>query len=68
MIESLLIKDKAKTHDKYEFKSACFNNDITISYIPEGLTSILQPLNSSINKPFKDSLIMNILNITLKKD
>jgi hypothetical protein len=40
MFESLLIIDKVITHDEDEFKSACFNNDITIPYIPEGLTSI----------------------------
>ena len=52
----LLIIDKATTYDIDEFKSASFNNAITISYIPEGLTSILQLLDASIIKPFKDAL------------
>ena len=56
MFESLLIIDKATTHENEEFKRACFNNDVTISYIPIGLTSILQPLDVSINNPFKDAL------------
>ena len=53
MFESLLIIDKATTHENEEFKRACFNNDVTISYIPKGLTSILLSLDVSINKPLK---------------
>ena len=56
MFESLLIIDKATTHENEEFKRVCFNNDVTISYIPKGRTSILQPLDVSINKPFNDAL------------
>ena len=56
MFESLLMIDKATTHENEELKRACFNNNVTISYIPKRLTSILQLLDVSINKPFKDGL------------
>ena len=56
MLESLFIIDKATSHEKEEFKRACFNNYVTISYITKGLTSIFSALDDSINKPLKDVL------------
>ena len=38
-----------------------------ISMIPEGLARCLQPLDVSINKPYKDELRKNIQNITWSK-
>ena len=67
MLGSLLIMDKATTHYKDEFKSSYFNKDIRIYYIPVGLTSILQSLNTSINKPFKDALRNKHIQYCIKK-
>lgn len=54
--ESLLVLDHATSHkDKY-FMSLYFNNDVVLIIIPKGLTCILQPLDTSINKPFKGGL------------
>ena len=36
--------------------SLCFNYDVVLKFIPKGLTCILQPLDTSINKPFKNRL------------
>jgi len=37
-------------------KNKCAVNNIHKAIIPGGLTSIVQPLDVSINKPFKDRL------------
>ena len=68
MFESLLIIDKATTHEKEEFKRVSFNNDVTISYIPKGLTPILQTLDVSINKPLKDALRNEYPQFCIQKD
>ena len=34
-------------------------NDITVSMIPGGSTGLVQPLDVSINRPFKDNLKVN---------
>ena len=43
------------------------NSGTKISMIPEGLDRCLQPLDVSINKPYKDELRKNIQNITWSK-
>jgi hypothetical protein len=51
-----LIWDKCTVHEKQSAKDALSNSSILFDYIPAGCTSILQPLDVMINKPFKDRL------------
>ena len=53
---SLLILDYASSHLKEEVQLSLINLDVECAFIPKGLTSILQPLDVSINKPMKDAL------------
>ena len=50
---SLLVWDMFQSHltDNSKTHLACNNSNIAV--IPGGLTSVLQPLNVSLNKPFK---------------
>ena len=68
MFESLLIIDQVNSYEKEEFKRAWFNNDATISYIPKGLTSILHPLDVSINKTLKNELSNEYTQFCIQKD
>ena len=43
-------------HISFEIQRLLVKNKINFAYIPAGLTSILQPLDVSINKPYKDSI------------
>lgn len=52
----LLIWDRAKTHLNEDTKKLLEENSIIQVFIPPGMTRILQPLDVSINKPFKDLL------------
>ena len=54
--KSLLVWDHFAAHltDGIKRKVRATNTDVAV--IPGGLTSILQPLDVSLNKPFKDSL------------
>ena len=53
---TLLIWDKATMHISFEIQRLLVKNKINFAYIPAGLTSILQPLDVSINRPYKDSI------------
>ena len=48
--------DKASSHISKESINFLVENNITYNLIPSGLTPILQPLDISINKVFKDSI------------
>lgn len=54
--KSLLIFEKFRTHlmDSIFKKLEAENTDTSV--IPGGLTSVLQPLDVSLNKPFKDNV------------
>ena len=52
----MLIIDHASSHEDHQIKKLCFEHDTEINVIPQGLTSILQPLDISINMPFKQAL------------
>jgi len=51
----LLLLDQCSTHKKPSISQSLKTNT-SLDYIPAGCTSIVQPLDLSINKPFKDSL------------
>ena len=52
----LLIIDKAPSHICDEVIESCTRNFMNISILPAGTTSVLQPLDISINKIFKTSI------------
>ena len=53
---SLLIWDSFRAHLVDSVKEALRKTKTDIAVIPGGLTSVLQPLDVSLNKPFKDHL------------
>ena len=52
----LLIMDKASCHISKEAINFLEENNISYNLIPSGLTPILQPLDISVNKFFKDNI------------
>ena len=52
----LLIIDKLSTHTSDDSLELLKNNNINYILIPSGMTSLLQPMNLSINKSFKDNI------------
>ena len=52
----LLIMDKASSHISKEAIIFLEENNISYNLIPSGLTPILQPLDISVNKVFKDNI------------
>ena len=54
--DSILYLDKAPSHMIKEVDTIFQNKNSEFSLIPPGLTSVCQPLDLCINKPFKDSL------------
>ena len=52
----LLIMDKASSHINEDIIEKCTGQFCDVSILPSGCTSILQPLDISINKPFKNAL------------
>ena len=53
---SLLVLDSFSAHVTDEIKSMFARCNTTVIVIPGGCTSVLQPLDVSINRPFKDHL------------
>ena len=58
---TLLALDMFSGHQTEEVLDTLTAHDITVSNIPGGCTSLLQPLDVSINKPFKDILKVSLL-------
>ena len=54
--KSLLIWDSFRAHLVDSVKRVVKETNTDIAVIPGGLTSVLQPLDVSLNKPFKDQL------------
>ena len=52
--KTLLIWDNATMHTSLIISKFLYEKGINYVLIPKGLTSILQPLDVSINRPFKD--------------
>jgi len=53
---SFLIMDLFAAHKTQEVLDTLWANDITVSMIPGGCTGLVQPIDVSINWPFKDIL------------
>ena len=53
---SLLVCDAFEAHVTERVKTALTRENTNLAVIPGGLTSILQPLDVSLNKPFKDGV------------
>ena len=51
-----LIFDKCRAHTTQEMLKYLEKKDIKTFVIPSGCTSLVQPLDVSINKPFKDRM------------
>ena len=54
--KSLLVWDNFSAHLTHGVSDAVKATNTDVAVIPGGLTGILQPLDVSINKPFKDGL------------
>ncbi len=53
----LLVIDKTSSHASYESMELLKNNNINYYLIPSWMTSLLQPMDLSVNKIFKDNLL-----------
>ena len=53
---SLLVYDAFEAHVTESVKAAFVRENTNLAVIPGGLTSILQPLDVALNKPFKDGV------------
>ncbi|XP_077109885.1 uncharacterized protein LOC143766246 isoform X2 [Ranitomeya variabilis] len=51
---SLLVWDMYRAHTSDEIKTLAKSSEVTLAVIPSGLTSVLQPLDVCLNKPFKE--------------
>lgn len=71
-VKIILILDRCTSHLSSKLKNLLERHNIEIIFIPSGATSILQPLDVSINKPFKDFFRKNfniwLENFGLKED
>ena len=52
----LLVYDVFEAHVTESVKAAIARENTNLAVIPGGLTSLLQPLDVSLNKPFKDNV------------
>ena len=55
--KNMLILDEASVHKIPEIKKSLELTETKVMMIPGRLTRYLQPLDVSINKPFKDGII-----------
>jgi len=55
-LPSLLIMDLLRLHRTKPVKKLLKKNDVTLSLVPAGCTGIVQPVDISFNRPFKDML------------
>ena len=55
-LPSLLIMDLLRSHKTKSVKKLLKKNDVTLSLVSARCTSIVQPINISFNRPFKDML------------
>ena len=62
---TLLVVDLFGAHKTEEVLDTFSANDIVVSLIPGGCTSLVQPLDVSINRPFKDILRVGPLTFEL---
>ena len=53
---NLLVWDSFRAHLSYNVKRVLKNSRTDVAVIPGGMTSLLQPLDVGVNKPFKDNL------------
>ena len=56
----LLVMDLFRSHQTGPVQTCLKDNNISLSLVPGGCTGLLQPLNVSVNRPFKDILKMEI--------
>ena len=61
----LLILDHYKPHRSADTQSLASSLDTDLSYIPAGCTSIAQPMDVSINAPFKMKITIIIYKVVL---
>ncbi|KAL6411770.1 hypothetical protein AUP68_04144 [Ilyonectria robusta] len=54
--DTLLVMDAATFHNTEDIKRKLRERNITLALIPGGCTSLVQPLDTAINKPFKQWL------------
>ena len=59
----MLVLDTLKGHLSDSVKSQLRTMDTVLFVIPDGITSVLQPMDVPINKPFKDRLRQQYLNL-----
>jgi len=60
---TLMALDMFGSHKTDKVLDTMRAHDITLSVIPEGCTSMVQPLDVSINRPFKDILKVSIIKV-----
>ena len=63
---TILFMDRASSHTTEEILSLFKQYNTSYRLIPPGLTSFCQPLDISINKPFKDLIKMKYRNFQIK--
>jgi hypothetical protein len=57
---TLLVMDLLRAHKTGPVRKFLKSNDITLSMVPGGCTGLVQPLDVSVNRPFKDILKQEI--------
>ena len=65
---AILILDKASSHIQEEIIEKCTGNFTDISILPDGTTSIMQPLDISVNKKFKSYIREKYINHCIKNN
>ena len=65
-IQSVLLLDKHETHKTEKVKNYAKEKNIHLIYVPDGMTSIYQPLDISINGIIKEKAIQKFSNFKAK--